>query len=175
MKEIATLVGRKLKWSQPSALKMEYELRAGDELAAKLSFRSSLGSFATAESAGGCWTFKRVGFWQTRATIRPCDADTEIATFKNNTWKGGGTLEFPDGRVYRANTNFWLTKFEFTNESSEPLIEFKNSGLVRLSAAVDIKPRAASVPELPWMVAFGWYVVVMLQNDNAAAGAAAAG
>ena len=44
---------------------MEYELRAGDMLAATLRFRSSFGSFATAEDGDGCWTFKRVGFWQT--------------------------------------------------------------------------------------------------------------
>lgn len=52
MRRIAELVGQSLKWEQPSALKMNYELRTGDgELAALLHFRSSLGSFATAETA----------------------------------------------------------------------------------------------------------------------------
>ena len=65
VKKIGEMIGRKLEWVQPSAWKMQYELRAGDELIATLRFRSSFGSFATAESADGCWTFKRVGFWQT--------------------------------------------------------------------------------------------------------------
>ena len=60
---------------------------------ATLRFRSIWGSLATAESADGCWTFKRVGFLQTRATIRTCESEDEIAVFKNNSWTGGGTLE----------------------------------------------------------------------------------
>src|SRR5512146_2113843 len=106
MKKIHELIGRELKWTQPSAMKMEYELHAGDEVAATLHFRSSFGSFATATSADGSWTFKRVGFWQTQVTIRASGAATNLAIFKNNTWSGGGTLELPDGRKYPANTNF---------------------------------------------------------------------
>ena len=56
MRRIAELVGQSLKWKQPSALKMNYELRTGDgELAALLHFRSSFGSFATAETTDDCW------------------------------------------------------------------------------------------------------------------------
>ncbi len=36
MKKIAELVGQQLKWVQPSAFKMHYELRAGDELTERL-------------------------------------------------------------------------------------------------------------------------------------------
>ena len=53
-------VQRRLEWVQPGALKMYYELRSDNELIATLGFRSLLGSFATAESADGCWTFKRI-------------------------------------------------------------------------------------------------------------------
>ena len=55
-------VQHRLEWVQPRALKMYYELRSDNELIATLGFRSLLGSFATAESAEGCWTFKRTGF-----------------------------------------------------------------------------------------------------------------
>ena len=54
--------GQTLKWLQPNWLKMEYELHAGEEVVATLRFRSSFGTLATAQSADGCWTFKRVGF-----------------------------------------------------------------------------------------------------------------
>jgi hypothetical protein len=79
MKRLAELMGRELKWTQPGAFKMNYELLAGDELAATLRFRSSFGSLATAESADGCWTFKRAGFFQTRVTIRVCGEEADIA------------------------------------------------------------------------------------------------
>jgi hypothetical protein len=77
---------------------MDYELRSDADLLATLTFRNMFGTFATAESADGCWTFKRVGFWQNRASIRACGSDTDVAVFKNNTWDRGGTLEFSSGR-----------------------------------------------------------------------------
>ena len=167
MKKIAEVIDRELEWVQPSAWKMAYELRAGDEPVATLRFRSSFGSFATAEGADGCWTFKRVGFWQTRVTIRGCGSEMDIAMFKNNTWSGGGTLELPDERKVLASTNLWQTNFEFKTETGEALVRFKTGGLVHLSATVEIQPDSAGMRELPWVVMLGWYLAVMMYMDTA--------
>jgi len=147
---------------------MHYELRAGEEIVATQRFRSSFGSFATAESADGCWTFKRVGFLQARATIRVCGSDVEIATFRNNTWKGGGSLELPDGRKFLATTNFWQTQLEVQEESGQCLFRLKSGGILRASASVEMEPSALTRPELPWVVMFSWYLVVMMRRDSAA-------
>lgn len=168
MRRIAELVGQPLKWEQPSALKMEYELRTeGGEPAATLRFRSSFGSFATAEGADVCWTFKRIGFFRTQVTIRACGSDDDIAIFKNNTWTSGGALELADGRKFQATTNFWQTKFGFETESGEKLIEFEQSGLLRLSVTVEIHPNAVTMAELPLMVTLGCYLIVMMNTDAA--------
>ena len=100
-------------------MKMKYELCAGEMIAATLRFRGSFGSFATAASADGSWTFKRVGFWQTKVTVRANGAETDLAVFKNNTWSGGGTLELPAGRKYLANISFWATQYEFKTEAGQ--------------------------------------------------------
>ncbi len=172
MESLYAMIGQQMKWEQPSFFKMEYELHANDLVVATLRFRSSWGTFATAESADGCWTFKRVGFWQTRATIRPCSSEAEIASFKNNTWSSGGTLELPDGRQYRANTNFWQSKYSFTDPAGQPMVQYSHVGGFKLSGLVDIDPSARQVPELPWMVMLGWYLVIMMHQDSAAATAA---
>ena len=166
MDKIAELIGREVKWVQPSAWKMEFELRAGDELIATLRFRSSWGSFATAESADGCWTFKRIGFWQTKATIRTCGSEADIALFNNNTWSGGGTLELADGRKLLATTNGWRTTLEFKSETGETLVRFKSGGFIHVSATVEIQPAAAEMPELPWIVMLGWYLIMMMYMDT---------
>jgi hypothetical protein len=174
MLKLAELIGQELKWEQPHAMHMEYELRAGERQAATLRFRSSFGSFATAASADGTWTFKRVGFWQTKVTIRAAGAETDLAVFKNNTWSGGGTLELPDGRRYPANTNFWATQYEFKNEAGEPLVSYqKIGGILHLSSRVEIHTRARDIEELPWIVLLGWYLTVMMYMDAAATTAAA--
>lgn len=168
MKRLADLVNRELKWTQPAALKMHYELYAGEEIAGRLAFRSSFGSLATGASADGCWTFKRAGFFQTRLTIRACDAEKDIAVFRNSTWSGGGSLELPGGKKLLATTNLWQTNLEFKTESGETLIRFKSGGVIHLSALVEIQPEAIGLPELPWLVMLGWYLIVMLHMDSAA-------
>lgn len=160
-----------LSWVQPSAFRMDYELRAGNDVAAGLRFRSAFGSFATGESADGCWTFKRVGFFQTRVTIRECGEETDIATFTNSTWSGGGTLELTGGTKILATTSFWRTKLEFTTESGSALVRFHTGGMIHLNATVEIDPAAAELKDLPLIVLLGWYLVVMMHNDAAASAA----
>jgi len=168
MKHIRDYVGRDLVWDQPHAFKEHYDLKSGDELIATLKFRNSFGSLATGESADGRWTFKRVGFFTTHVTVRFEGADTDLAVFRNNTWTGGGTLELPDGREWLAATNFWQTRYDITAPTDTPLLTFRRvSGLFHLSAAVDIHDAATELPELPWLVALGWYLNVLMQRDAA--------
>jgi hypothetical protein len=173
MHRIAELPHRELKWSQPSALKREFALRAGSELMATLKFRSGWGTFATAESTDGIWTFKRVGFWQNKASVRDLGSQVDLALFKDNTWDSGGTLEFPDGHKFRATTNFWMTEFAFKTESGEPLICFKYGGVFRRFAFVEIASLGRIAPELSLLVLFGWYLVIMLDSDSSSGAEAA--
>lgn len=165
-------VQSQLEWVQPRALEMFYELRSDAGPIATLGFRSSFGSLATAESAGGCWTFKRVGFLQTRATIRACGSDVEIATFRNNTWSGGGTLTLADGREFLATTNVWQNKLDLQTAAGDVLVHLHTRGFWKSSAAVEVTAAGRQMPELPWVALFAWYLVVMLQMD--AGGVAAA-
>ena len=174
MKSIRELIGRELKWVQPRATKREFELHDGDDIVATLRFRSSFGSFAAVETGDGAWTFKRVGFWRTHVTICAGGSEQPIAVFRNNTWSAGGTLEFPDGRFLRANTNFWMTRYEFKTDSETPMVRFSRiGGALHLSAMVEIEPAAARLNELPWLVGLGWYLAIKMHDDAAAAAAAA--
>jgi len=170
MLRISELTGHDLRWSQPNGLKMEYELREGETLAATLRFRSSFGSLATAESADGCWTFKRVGFWHPLITVRASNEETSLATFKNNTWTNGGTLEFADGRRCLASTNFWATKYALASEAGLDLVSYEHvGGFIRMSSTATIHPPAAEIREMPWVVPFGWYLAILMYMDSAAA------
>jgi hypothetical protein len=169
MKQLAEVTGLPLQWMQPSAWREAYELRAGDDVVATLRFRSAFGSFAVAETAEACWTFKRVGFWTTRVTVRQCGSDDDLAVFHNNTWDGGGTLQFPDGRRYPASTNFWQTRYELQTDAGEPLVRFDIGGVFRQSAGVIVQPAAVRLAELPLLITLGWYLAVMMHQDSSAA------
>lgn len=145
---------------------MGYELHNGELLVAKLRFRSGAGSFATAESADGSWTFKRVGFLQTKVTIRESGSQTDLAVFHNNTWDHGGTLELRDGRKYLANVNFWATQYSFKTETGEEIISYrKMKGVLRMSAQVEMAAQARGIAETPWIVLLGWYLAVMMNTE----------
>lgn len=175
MKRIQDLAGRELKWTQPRAMKREFDLVDEDEVVARLNFRSGFGSFATAQAAQGIWTFKRVGFWKPRVTVRADGSETEIAVFENNTWSAGGTLHLADSRAYRASTNFWMTSFEFQGIDDQPLVRFRKvGGMFHLSCKVEIEPAGARLEELPWLVALGWYLAIKMHDDSAGGAAAAA-
>jgi hypothetical protein len=175
MRKVADAGAGSLKWTQPSTWKRSYLLGSGAEQVGRLEFTGMFGTLAKAETGDGCWTFKRVGFWQQRASIRACESDQELAAFRNNTWKDGGTLEFAGGRSFRATTNFWNTKFQFENADGAMLVHFDYGGMFHLSADVVVAPAAATLPELPVLICLGWYLAVMLQGDSAAATAAASG
>lgn len=171
MLKISELVYQPLKWVQPS-MRQEFDLLTGDTRAATLNFRSSWGTLAFADSEDGNWTFKRIGFWQHRASIRETGAEQDLAIFTNNTWSQGGTLEFIGGRRYKATTNFWMTQMEWKTEDEQPLVRFHIGGFFKHTADVEILALAAHLPELPLLVLFGWYLVLMLYRDSAATAAA---
>src|SRR5262249_50098139 len=108
-------------------------------------------------------------FWHTRATIRKCDSEEEAAVFRHNTWAGGGTLEFPDGRKLLVSTNFWHTKLEVKTESGQSLIRLHTDGFLKMSARLEISPEAKEVAELPWLVSFSFYLALMMYMDASAA------
>lgn len=165
MMKISEVAGSELKWVP----KLKgFELKRGEDVVGTLKFRSMFGTFATGETGDGAWTFKRIGFFRTAITIRNAATDTEVAVFRNSTWSGGGTLELPDGGKYKADTNFFETKLAITDEREAPLVYFRNTGLLRSAAAVEIAPSALSVPELPLLVILGFYLMIMISRDSAA-------
>jgi hypothetical protein len=170
MKRIADFSKSQMQWKQPHLTAATYELKSNGELLASLMFNTAFGSLATGECADGKWTFKRVGFLNTHVSVRVAGTENDIAVFRNSTWSQGGTLEFPDGRKFNANSNFWHSMFEFTSENGEPIIRFTNIGGFKLHAELEILPAASKVTELPWIIILGWYLTVMMfHNDSVVA------
>jgi len=174
VKKFLEMNAQKLTWSQLGPLSTEYALLSGKEQIATLKFNSMFGTLATAEYRGSCWTFKRVGFWKTRVTVRECGSDKELAVFNKNTWEGGGTLEFTNGHRFNANTNFWMTDLKFIDTSGKELVNFRFGGAFRRRANVEIFPETSELTVLPLLLIFGWYLAIMLDMDATTAATTAA-
>jgi hypothetical protein len=170
MKKITALQHPLFKCEQPHFLKKEYELWTEGELVATLQFRSSAGSLATARSGDGCWTFKRVGYFHTGVTIRPCNSEADLAVFKRHAWKSGGILYFPDGRKLYITDNCWRNYIDFRTEAGNTLLRFKSDIFHRLSAEVEAASEAAGIEELPWLVLLSLYLAVLMHEEDQKAG-----
>jgi len=165
LSRISDVADRELTWTQPSFARQAFELTEHGAPVGRLVFPRMLGTLAEAESGEGTWTFKRVGFFHQRATVRAPGAEVDLATFQNNTWHSGGTLVFLEGGRFRATTNFWNTRFAWETEDERSLVRFHYGGAFKLSATVEIQDSARALPELPVLVLFGWYLCVMLHRD----------
>lgn len=173
MARMSDLIGHDLQWTQPAASKQEYELLAADLVVCRLHVHSSFSTLATATSSEGTWLFNRPGFWQHKATVRTEENPETLATFSSNVWKGGGVLDLQNGRCIQTKTNFWATNYRILDEMENDLISYVNiRGFFRSACNVEIHPLARNLAELPWLVPFGWYLIMMQHRDNSAAAAA---
>lgn len=161
-------VAETLHWTQPRFMHEEYLLHRGQESIGSLTFRSGWGTLATGECDGVLWTFKRLGFLRTRVTVRMADSETDIAVFNPTTWSGGGTIDLPDGRQFRVDISFWHSRFVLLDPTNRAILRYRSKGVFRQGADMDILVGASAVPELTWLMLFGWYLAVLMQRDATA-------
>lgn len=179
MKRIGDYQIETLEWRQPKGLDHYYELKARQQLLARLTFRSLFGTLATAETAEGSWTYKRVGFLNPRVTVRVADKEGDLAVYQPKFW-GDGVLTFKDGRSLAWKpVNFWQTDWFFFSAQGEAVLGFK-SGIqkerlrdVFKTQFTLVRPGAGPDPDiLPILATLGLYLLILHQQDSAAAVAA---
>ena len=181
MDRISDLAGQSLEWLQPKTLERHFELQAGPAQLATLTFHSAWGTLATADTADGVWTFKRVGFLNPQVTVRVAGSPDNLAVYQPKFW-GDGTVTFAGGVAFRWQPiNFWATEWAFGGEGDTPLIRFKPgaekhrlSDMFKTQAIVEMEPDESIRPFVPLLVALGMYLIILHQQDAAGAVAATA-
>jgi hypothetical protein len=173
-------------WVQPKTFKNRYELRGRERVFATLEFPRTFGSLAIATTTSGVWTFKRVGFFNTRITVRSEGQEQDLAVYHPR-WTGTqGKLELAGGTKYIWKVaNFWATQFVWETEAGQVLITYRPgveasnmTDWFKTQARVEFATETAggdfrASGEFALLVALGWYLMVLKQEDDAAATAAA--
>jgi hypothetical protein len=179
MKPLSDTGERELYWMQPT-MKRSFELRAGDDLFATLKFETAFGSLAAAESAAGTWTFKRVGFFKPRVTVRVKGSEQNLAVYHLKWGSAEGVLEFADGETYVWKlANFWATRYQIVDAEGNPLISYTSkignaSDLLKDQARIEIVPETRDKDTLALLLLIGWYLIVLQQEDVMATATAVA-
>ena len=159
MQLIGDVITQELTWTRAGVLQRAYELRAGAEVVARLRYAQWWGTRAVIEAGDSRWTFRRVGLWHPRVTVRVVGSETNLATFYAR-GMGRGMLELsPTHRFQRVATIFSPTssiQWTWQQTDGTPLVLVRPYGLMKIRGKVEIKPAAAALPELDLLMALGW-------------------
>ena len=138
-----------------------YELRAGDEVLARLTFPAKtsfgLSHAASASDATGSWTFEGS---DSHITARR-EADATIAMFDKHR-QGKGTLTLSGRGTYQWDyANDEKTQGRLSSEGGDVLLTITSQGgaFSNLDGIVRLQPAAFEEPELGLLISFGWYLL----------------
>jgi hypothetical protein len=175
MRAFREVAAEELLWVRPKRLRLQFELRAGEDVVATLAW--TRGSNALGEWAGGQYHFRRAGWLRPRIVVSDAagggqsaaGSPTEpLATF---TYRGG-MLTFPDGRAFTwTKPKRWTTERIWVDGAATVLVHCRPARW-RTPGAVTIQPEAAARRELPLLVLLGQYLLVQAAQESAASSAA---
>lgn len=169
MEALQSYVGQELMWSPSRTAKRTYELMAGDQALATLAQPSLWRESRVGQSAEGAWTFARMGVWRPRIVIADANTGAEVASLERSAWSGKGTLTLPDGRGFAWRSgNMWQSKWVWLDEAGQPVMRFRQFGVVKTRCGVTIDSSSAE-PHLMLLAMLGWFLMLVSQADAAAA------
>lgn len=159
MENIFGYTGKELNWMPVKNIGYVLHVHDLQTSIAILGVQGAFGSKAEGKCANGSWKFKRVGMLQNSISVQESDSGRQLAVFKKRGM--GGVLEIAGGKKITVKRNALMTEYELLQEN-ELLIHYCYK---QDRPQVFIQPVAANVPELPWMVLFLGYLVIMQRID----------
>lgn len=129
-----------------------------------LRWQSAFQAAAFGIAAEGQWRFKLQGLvFKQWVRIEPPRSSGDQKVFQARP-SFNGTLEYGDGRAFHWESNFWLTKWIWTDERGAELMRVERSLSLRAEGSVHIEPVALSHPEIPLLTLLGWYLIMLLSD-----------
>jgi len=163
LKSITETTGQ-LAWVQASAWKRDCDLHDGHDVIATLRWQSAFQASALGETADGIWQFKLEGFlFRQWVRIERKDFGQDRANFQSGP-SFNGVLEYGDGRAFYWDSNFWLTKWIWSNEGNFELMRVERNLSLKTEGTVEMDTSFLAQPELPLMMLLGWYLIMCLSD-----------
>ena len=174
MKTLSYLNHTVLSCLQPKTLARFFEIRNKGDIIATLAFESKFGTLATAITAEGTWTFKRVGFLNPLITVRCLGEEEDLAVYEPRLL-GGGVLKFAQGLTMKWKpTGFWSNSWSFILTDENILLSFKSglehnklADILKTQATIDIHPISYVKKYLTMLAALGMYLILMEHEESA--------
>ncbi len=150
-----------LRWLPSAGPPPVWELRSGATLVVAIGWAASGGSLASARTASGTWSLKRVGFLAPRITARTAGAEANVAVLSAHV--AYHAIDLADGSSFRLRrAGVALPAWVLTAGAGVEVahIEPVGEGRTLAGGAVVVPPEATRRPELGLLLAISWYFVV---------------
>lgn len=172
MKSLTDLQETTLLWQQTKTMQRSFVLTQGQDIYATLDFNSPFGTLAVAESAEGIWTYKRMGAFRPRISIRIKDIEQDIAIYTPKLW-ADGTLEFKEKDILLWNhLSLWHNEWAFSTREGKVLLTFRPapreslSDLFKFQLTVQIQDKVPHQEKLPILLTLGMYLMILQHQDS---------
>ena len=161
MESIFEHIGKELNWTPVQNIGFVLHVHDVQTGIAVLQVQGAFGSKAEGKCSDGGWQFKRFGMLQNSISVQESGSNKQLAVFKKNKLNANGTLEFIGGKIVTVKRNALMTEYDLLQET-ELLVSYRH---MQGRPQVLIQPAAANAPELPLMVLFLGYLVIMQRID----------
>jgi len=158
-----------LRWLRRNEKPLEFELLAGEQSVLTLRWNSGTGTLATAESAGGTWTLKRVGFLNPQVSVRVPGSTDDVArlsvhlNYHRIEIRGG-----PSFRFHRAGV--LVPAWKVTEESGREVLHIEpvREGRKLMGGAVLAPEFAPALEGFLLLVLVSWYFITLAWFEDEA-------
>lgn len=161
-------VEKEMSWVHPEVAKRHYELRAGTEELASLTWDVPDGSIAIAKTDSGSWTLRRLGFLNPHVVALDKGSGKQVFRF-DAAMSGGGLAQATDGHHYRWYANLWRAEWGWMDTGGTELVKFHRSFAVdeKQEGELEILDKGRESLHLDLLVTVGWYLIIMVADMTA--------
>ena len=166
MKSLSDYIGHELLIFQKSIWKRDFELRAGDELIARLYYTKFFSDLAELTIQDKTYEFYRPSVFNRDVDIREKGYQNPSAHFKNNFWGSKGVLELPRGSRLNMKFGFFRKQAEIYLGENDLLITISSRFSFKERSEVIIEKRSEVIDEHPWIIMLGFYLAQLMKRNG---------
>lgn len=162
--------GREWVWCRPRLLSREWELRVGDDLAARLEAASWLGTRMTGETAGCRWDLRHEGFFRGRSVVRREGVEEVRLEFRPH-WFGAGEIHAADGTALRwKRADVWGRRWHVLDADGHVQLAFtRQPAFFKSRTSVEVSDAGRQRLDLPELVLLGFFLLRLIERQASAA------
>ena len=157
LQPLAELAKEPLEWKCIGITDSSWDLRGAGGVAGTLRL-GALGTSGEAEIAPTKWKIFRMGLFG-GVRVVAAGAHREAASYSQKWYRGRVKLE--TGRELEwGPTNFWATRWAFTADNRQPVVEFRRKGWLGRANEVVVAPEARGASDLGVLLVLGQFLMI---------------